>query len=132
MCLYVYANGRDDGKNTHVSVYVHLMKGAHDDQLKWPFRGDITIQLLNQNMDEGHLEWSVNFDDTVGDECAGREVKRGRSTSGWGYPKTISHMELNTENRDYLKNDCLIFRISNVVLTTSNTIDTNSTLVTYI
>ena len=44
MCLGVDANGYDDGKGSHVSVFVYMMKGEYDDSLKWPFRGYITIQ----------------------------------------------------------------------------------------
>ena len=68
MRLRVYANGFDDGETTHVSVFVHLMKGEYDEQLNWPFRGDLMIQLLNQRRDEGHWETTVPFDDTAGDE----------------------------------------------------------------
>ena len=50
MCLEVYANGYDDGAGTHVSVGVRLMRGEHDDQLKWPFEGDITGQLVNHKV----------------------------------------------------------------------------------
>ena len=36
----------------HLSVYLHLMKGPHDDQLEqsghWPLRGTFTIELLNR------------------------------------------------------------------------------------
>ena len=35
-------------QGTHVSVFTCLMRGEFDSHLKWPFRGDITIQLLNQ------------------------------------------------------------------------------------
>ena len=42
MCLRVDAGGYGDGKGTHVSVYLHLMKGPHDDKLEksgyWPLR----------------------------------------------------------------------------------------------
>ena len=38
MCLRVYANGHGVGKGTHVSVYLHLMKGENDDDLTWPIK----------------------------------------------------------------------------------------------
>ena len=40
MCLRVDAN---DGKGTHVSVYVCLMRGDNDDNLKWPFKGTVEV-----------------------------------------------------------------------------------------
>ena len=115
MCLSVSANGHGNGEATHVSVFCHLNRGEYDDQLKWPFRGAITIQLLNQSRDEGHWEVVVPFDDTAGTDVASRVVGEERATTGWGYD-FIAHTELNTENKQYLKNDCLKFRISKIVV----------------
>ena len=55
MCLKVFANGDNDGENTHISVFVQLMAGEYDDQLQWPFVGDIEFMLLNWREDKGHL-----------------------------------------------------------------------------
>ena len=116
MCLCVCANGTGDGEATHVSVFVDLMRGEYDDQLKWPFRGDITIQLLNQSRDEGHREMVVTFDDTTSDEYAGRVVGKERAPSSLGYQQFIPHTELTTKNKSYLKNDCLEFKVSKFVV----------------
>ena len=116
MCLCVDANGNGDGDYTHVSVFVCLMRGEYDDQLKWPFRGNITIQLLNQSRDEGHREKTVFFDDRADDGTAGRVVGKERA-KGWGNHQFIAHTELNTENKEYLKNNCLKFRMSKIVVT---------------
>ena len=61
MCLRVYANGHGNGIATHVSVYVNLMRGEHDDKLIWPFLGDITVQLVNQHRDQDHVEKILHF-----------------------------------------------------------------------
>ena len=110
MCLCVYANGYGDGENKHVSVFVHLMRGESDDHLKWPFRGHITIQLPNG------MSRTVLFDDKVGDEYAGRVVGQERASGGWGQTKFIAHTQLNTESKACVKNDCLKFRITKVVV----------------
>ena len=115
MCLCVYANGLGDGEYTHVSVFVHLMRGEYDDQLKWPFRGDITIQLLNQSRDEERWEKTVVVDDRASDKYAGRVVRKERAP-GLGYHQFIPYTELNTENKEYLKSNCLMLRISQVVV----------------
>ena len=47
MCLRVHANGFRDGKDTHYSVFVQLLAGDNDDQLQWPFVGDIVLELVN-------------------------------------------------------------------------------------
>ena len=115
MCFRVDANGYGRGEGTHVSLFCCLNRGEYDDQLKWPFRGVITIQLLNQSRDEGHWEETVPFDDRAGDGVAGRVVGRERATGVRGCD-FIAHTQLNTENTDYLKNDCLKFRISKFVV----------------
>ena len=116
MGLRVDANGCGDGKATHVSVSCQLNRGEYDDQLKWPFCGDITIQLLNQSSDEGHWEGFVRFDDTVSDRRADRVVGRERATYVWGCTRFIAQNKLNTKSNQYLKNDCLKFRISKFVI----------------
>ena len=49
MCLRVESAGDDKGEGTHVSVYLHLLKGPHDDKLKqsghWPLRGTFIIMM---------------------------------------------------------------------------------------
>ena len=65
MCLCVDAAGNDDGEDTHLSVFLTLMKGPHDDELTWPLRGEFEITLLNQISDSEHLSGIVTFDDSV-------------------------------------------------------------------
>ena len=48
MCVGIYANSYGEHKGEYTSVSVHLMKGEFDDELKWPFRGQITVRLLSQ------------------------------------------------------------------------------------
>ena len=52
LCLSVFANGRNTGKSIHVSIYVTLMRGEYDDQLKWLFEGDV-VELRNWKEDKG-------------------------------------------------------------------------------
>ena len=93
MCLRVNANGYGAGENSHVSVFVYMMKGEYDDDLKWPFRGDITIQLLNQMRDdEADLTrvLDVAYDDDFGD----RVLEGERSVNGLGFQTFIRHTNL--------------------------------------
>ena len=129
MCLGVYANGSGDGKGTHVTVYVHLMQGEFNNHLKWPFRGDITIQLLNQLEDEEHHSKTIHFTDRTHDHSAGR-VTTGERGLGWGYATFIAHTNLVGEDDDsdddvydihptkymYLKSDSLYFKVTKVEL----------------
>ena len=84
-CIYVYPQGCGDGKGTRVSVYTCLMKGQFDDHLKWPFRGEITIQIVNQDGDHDHVEKTIPYNDGTPDAYAGRVTGKNKA-SGWGVP----------------------------------------------
>ena len=105
MCLRVHANGILSGKGTHISVYVHLMKGEFDDHLVWPFRGSTNIQIVGAHSQH---EKKVIFDTNTPEEYAARVNKGERASQGWGEPEFISHADVD----QYMWNDCLIFRIS--------------------
>ena len=116
----VYANGVTGGDGTHVSVFVYLMRGEHDDKLTWPFLGDITIQLVNQNRDKDHVEKSFNFTDAAFDEISGRVTSGERAKHSWGHSKFVSHAKLESTaggTKQYLdKKDCMRFRVSKIVV----------------
>ena len=120
MCISVDANGWGKGAGTHVSVTVYLMRGEYDSRLEWPFRGDITIQLVNHNNDQDHREGTVPFDDEA--VAAGRISDRVTSSEkarcGCGKPQFISHttVESSTVTSRYIINDCLTFRITKIVV----------------
>ena len=122
MRLKVYANGDRDGAadtRTHVSVYVHLVKGEYDSRLVWPFKGAITIQLVNHNNDEDHREYTVPFiDDGATDDASEIVQPTGERTIGWGKPYFISHtkVESTTETRRYMIDDCLTFRVTSIAV----------------
>ena len=115
MCISVHANGDGEGKGkgTCISVYANLMKGENDNHLPWPFTGTVTVELLNQLEDKNHHSKNMTFfPDKVSSK---RVVNEERSTSGLGHSCYISHSKLvynAAKNCQYLKYDCLYFRIS--------------------
>ena len=128
LCLAVYANGNGDGKGTHMSVYLCLMKGENDDTLTWPMRCKCTITLLNQLKDEGHYSstW-INEENESNSRVLG-EADIGLER---GYAKFIHLDKLGQwrsyfpyfwwtpqENKEcqYLKDDSLYFRVQVEVL----------------
>jgi len=119
MCLRVNANGCGSGKGTHVSVGVHLMQGEHDDHLKWPFRGDITVKVLNQRTEERHMGRIVGFSDRKSDKATGRVIGSEVAKRGIIFYEFIAHRSLgynSAKNTEYLRDDCLKFRVTNVKL----------------
>ena len=113
ICINVDANGCLDRTDTYVSVYAYLMKGRNDDNLPWPFTGEVTVTLLNQLENENHHTDTVTFPEDS-DEANERVVDDERAAEGYGWDKFISHDELDFDAEDncqYLKDDCLFFKI---------------------
>ena len=106
MCLNVCANGHGDGKGTHVSVFVCLMKGEFDDDLKWPFSGEIAIQLKTTNPHEPQYSMVIHLDDCSDDVVCKPTRERN---CGHGYPEFISYCDLYA---NYLTGDKLTFCIT--------------------
>ena len=115
MCLKVYANGDALMKGTHVSVYVYLMQGYNDDNLKWPLKGTIKVSLLNQLEDGQHHTkepWSLT--DNVPEGTKRRVTDGERTVHGWGYTGFVRQQDLMYRRGricQYLKDDALFFRV---------------------
>ncbi len=113
ICLRVEANGWGDGEGTHVSVFVHFMRGEFDDSLKWPFRGAISYQLLDQVNGEDHKPGKSIYNNKTPNENSTRVTEGDRAAKGWGNSKFIAHTKLEPK---YLRNNTLLFQIHKVEL----------------
>ena len=111
LVLNVDADGYGSGEGTHVSVFLHLMRGEFDNKLEWPFQGNINIQLLNQMENKMHCEGTIHFADNRGERVTDTEM----AAIGWGLSlEFISHRQLSYDpykNSYFLKNDTLLFRV---------------------
>ena len=114
MCLRVDAAGYGAGKGTHVSVYLHLMKGPHDDELEqsghWPLRGTFRIELLNQITCNDHYTRSMLLSSYLCSECTNRVID-GNMTTGIGFDQFISH-DIVPDYVNHLLDDALYFNIT--------------------
>jgi len=115
MCMSISPHG--DGKNegTHMSVFLHIMKGPYDDHLLWPFKGKFKLKLLNQISDTEHNILQLSFDSSE-DIC--HRVMREEIGRGWGYSSFISNESLNkvTSTRQFLKDDSVLFEIHKLTI----------------
>ena len=113
MCLCVTPKGWGKGKGTHLGVDIRMMRGEFDDQLKWPFRGNIIYQLMNQEKNKDHVVNTVDYNEGTGDHVAGRVTGRERSSVGRGQSEVLPLSELEPK---YLENNCIKLCIARVVL----------------
>ena len=117
MCLRVDATGDGEGNSNHTSLFVCMMKGENDERLVWPFAGEVTVDLLNQLDDCNHFAKVVSFLLTAQQSCGGRVMDAGRSRTGLGFLTYVPHSRLEYDdvmNTQYLREDCLYFRVSKV------------------
>jgi TNF receptor-associated factor 4 len=125
MCLSVWAynhmnhdSEEEEGENSarcgsFLSVGVVMMSGEHDRKLKWPFRGDITVQLIDQERDS-HVSKVISFTDDTPNNVAGRvAVYMKKNARACCENKFIALKKLRPK---YLKNNSLRFRVSKVSL----------------
>ena len=113
MCINVDANGIGSVKGTHISVFACLMRGKNDDNLSWPFMGEVTITLLNQLEDKNHHTKLVKYPCVAIEE--NKRVVNSDRGRGYGLFEFISCDQLGynaEQNCQYLKDDCLYFRIA--------------------
>ena len=119
MCISVDAAGHNVD---YVSVYLHMMAGEYDDNLKWPFHGAVTVQLLNRKKNVDHYEKPLLQEDDYSDNCKkcfARVQGRKQHGPGWGCSKFISHERLTYytgKSCQYLMDDCLKFQVKKVVV----------------
>ena len=107
MLLSIDCNGYREGEGTHISVFISLLYGEFDNKLEWPFRGTISIQLLDQEGTDNHFRRVLSFSNAP--EEFTHRVAEDDCSGGWGYTQFISHTDLSYY---YQKNDSLLFKIS--------------------
>lgn len=116
MQLRVDANGNANGRRTHVSVYVYLLEGEHDNKLSWPYKGSIDIQFINWK-DDSNLAKTVCFNDSSARASTnGERPREGEKSKGWGYHQFLPHGELCSTNAKYIQDDTLYLIVSNITV----------------
>ena len=120
MSLKVYAGGYGSGKGTHVSMYAYLLKGDHDDTLRWPFTGDIVIDILNWKGDHTHHRKVLQCGDDVADDSRNRVYEADTfAPRGCGDGEVVPHSILFSRyasDTKYLEDDCMRIRLYDVAV----------------
>ena len=106
--IKIYPNGEQRGKDTHVTVYVVVMKGEYDAILSWPFKKKVTFTLIDQQEDPDKRENITRcFTSENMTGSFSRPVKE--ENPGRGFCNFISHEKLYT--RRYVVDDTLFLRV---------------------
>ncbi|XP_039213125.1 TNF receptor-associated factor 1-like isoform X1 [Crotalus tigris] len=102
LCLKLFLNGDGTGAGTHLSLFLVVMKGEHDFQLKWPFRHKVTFTLLDQ-VNNRHV--STSFRSLESSSSFQRPINETNVASG--IPTFYPLNSLHEPGTGYLHNDML-------------------------
>ena len=110
LCLRVYPNGDGTGRNTHLSVFLVVMKGEYDALLTWPFLRKVTISLLDQSSNARDRE---NFSDSFRPDPNSSSFQRPRSEMNIpsGLPLFIPLAKLLSEENGFIRDNCIFLKV---------------------
>ena len=106
LCARIYLNGDGVGKNSHISLFLVLMRGPYDAILQWPFNLKVTMMLLNQNKRE-HIIDAFRPDPT---STSFRRPLSDMNIAS-GCPMFASHTKVEDKKQGYIKDDTLFIKI---------------------
>lgn len=98
--LILYPNGCDDQVNTHVSMFIKMLKGPYDELLRWPMKGCIQLCVLDGTDDEENTLY-INTNQQHCQHIFERPC--GDENKDWGFSKYIPLADLHK----YLVEDTL-------------------------
>ena len=116
MCARIYLNGDGMGRGTHMSLFFVVMRGQYDALLRWPFRQNVTIAMLDQD-NVAHVTYTLRPDP----DMPAFQRPRGTANIRSGFPLFCSLTELN--NHAYVRDDTMFLTI------TVDALDTTENLV---
>ena len=107
LSIVPFGDGR--GKNTHLSVFIIVMKGEYDAILSWPFKKEVKFILIDQQEDPVRRQ-NVIRKLTADNELKGNYDRPIRGENkGRGFPEFISHDKLYS--RRYIVDDTLFLQV---------------------
>ena len=109
--VWIYPNGTGTGLNTHLSVYIAIIKGEYDAILPWPFKKKVKFTVIDQQEDSDAERENVTRQLIPGNHPVSfaSRPKQEESSSGRGYADFISHEQLHS--RRYIVDDTLFLQV---------------------
>uniref|UniRef100_A0A4W5R4G6 TNF receptor-associated factor n=1 Tax=Hucho hucho TaxID=62062 RepID=A0A4W5R4G6_9TELE len=115
MAARAYLNGDGAGRDTHLSLYVVLMRGDFDPLLPWPFRQPVSFSVLDQSGTKNHLTMSFKPDpeNTSFHRPGSASATTNAPTNvASGFQCFASHAQLETaKNAIYVRDDTLFVKV---------------------
>ena len=106
--VLIYPDGTGDGKNTHLSVFIIIMKGEYDAVLTWHFRKKVTFTLIDQQ--DKLLKRENKTAKVTGENSPSFTRPTTEENIAVGFPCFISHEELKSQH--YIVDDTLFLQVT--------------------
>lgn len=103
-----FLNGLGQGKGSHLSLYVVIMKGEYDAILPWPFKQNVDFVLMDQDDDKSNRQnkvWKLSCERNSDYFQRPNKAK----SLGFGCPKFVSLDTLKTRN--YIRDQTIFIKI---------------------
>ena len=100
----------------HMGIYARLLRGQHDDNLVWPFQASIVVELVNWRVDANHHSHTIPFNERTPIKSKSQVTEGEQAPGSWGIYNFISYSSLDSTNTEYLQDDCLRFRVKEIVV----------------
>ncbi|XP_067865299.1 TNF receptor-associated factor 1-like isoform X2 [Heterodontus francisci] len=106
LCCRIYPYGDGNGKGTHISLFLAIMKSEYDDVLLWPFKQRVTFVLLDQ-VNQNHIKESF-FPDVL---SASFQKPKTHMNVASGCPRFVRQDLLLNPPNPYLRNDAIFLKV---------------------
>ena len=109
--LLIYPKGYNAGYNTHLSVYICVMKGEYDDKLQWPFNLGVAVEMYNWTLEKWtEVKYITDIIQHRTLECISRAVFTSEGSKCVTFRKLVGN---------YLQDDFIRFRVTRVTVSFS-------------
>lgn len=105
VCARLYPNGDGNGKGTHMSMFLVIMRGEYDALLPWPFIQKVHFRLLDQDRIRDLFD-AFRPDPS----CASFKRPTSDMNVASGCPTFISHTEVRQGG--YVRDDAMFIKVT--------------------
>ena len=126
LCMTVVPNGHRMARNKFLSILFSVLPGSNDDDLNWPFEGELEISVYNQKKNADHFVKDVDFYPFPENRFC-RQYYHD-DDKGWGILRFMKHekLQITTSECQYLLDGTMTLGIKLVSENPNNSDESDS------